>query len=72
MYINIIIRASYEGICIGFERFLKQNNTLMVFLDLKYWKSFMNDPLNIIINDFGIWLLGLSSVANIFHKGIIL
>jgi len=36
MYINIIIRASYEGICIGFERFLKQNNTLMVFLDLKY------------------------------------
>jgi len=31
----------------------------------------MTDPLNIIFDDFGIWLLGTSSVVYIFHKGII-
>ena len=24
----------------------------------KYWTSFMTDPLNIIFDDFGIWLFG--------------
>ena len=31
----------------------------------------MTNPLNIIFNEFGIWLLDLSSFVYIFHKGII-
>ena len=49
-----MIKAYYEVICVEFER--KPPTTLLYLLQvLKY---FMIDPLNIIFDDLGIWLLG--------------
>ena len=53
----IIINVSYEGICVEFGR--KNNPTVFLLSNsLQVLKSFVTDPLNIIFDEFGSWLLG--------------
>ena len=54
----IMINASNKGICVEFWR---KNNTALVYLlsnCRQVLKSYKTNPLNIIFNDFSIWLLG--------------
>ena len=54
----IKIKASYKEFCVELVR---KNNTTLVFLLSncpQVLKSFMTDPLNIIFDNFWIWLLG--------------
>ena len=55
----MLINASYEGICVKFKT--ETNNETVVFLlssCLQVLKIFYDCPLNIIFDDFVIWLLG--------------
>ena len=56
-----MIKASNEGIYVEFEG--KSNTTLVYLLSncRQVLKSFKTNPLNIIFDDFRIWLLGYRS-----------
>ena len=68
------IYASYEGICVEFER---KNNTKLVFLLLNYsqvLKVFHDWRIKILFSKILVydhWAIGSCSVVYIFHKGII-
>ena len=52
--------TSYEGMCVEFERKKQHNIDIPTFNFASTCKTyFMTHPLNIIISDFGIGLLGL-------------
>ena len=51
------MNASYKGICVDFNKRKIQHS--IGFPTFKYYKAFMIDLLNIKIDNFSIWLLGL-------------
>jgi len=53
------MNASYKGICVKFVRNTSQRWFSYFQIACKYLQqSFITDPLNIIFDDFDIWLLG--------------
>ena len=56
-----MIKASNEGICGGFWRKKQHNLGLPTFKLPTSTKPFKTNPLNIIFDDFSIWLLGYNT-----------